>query len=266
MEKDKKNSPLKTAAAVAMNPAVTSALITAGGSVLSGLFGSRRRKRQQREAQRRYDEQKAAYEQLDTSNLYADYQNQFTGLENTMEDLTVNQQQAQFQAQQGAQARADMFQSLRGAAGASGVAGLAQAMANQQIQQTQQISASIGQQEAMNQRLAAQQAARIQQMEAMGEDRAQQMRMAGEEKARALEYQKTSTMFGMGQQRLAAANQAVAQGQAQLASGIGGLAAAYAGGAFGDINFGGGGSFTTSGKGLDFMDYNSMSFIDERFK
>ena len=54
---------------------------------------------------------------------------------------------------------------------------------HQQIQQTQQISASIGQQEAMNQRLAAQQAARIQQMEAMGEDRAQQMRMAGEEKA-----------------------------------------------------------------------------------
>ena len=39
----------------------------------------------------------------------------------------------------------------------------------------------------------------------------------------------------MSQQRLAAANQALAQNQAQLASGIGGLATGFAMGQFGDV-------------------------------
>ena len=44
---------------------------------------------------------------------------------------------------------------MNAAAGGSGIAGLAQAMANQQAQNTQAASASIGQQEAANQRMAA---------------------------------------------------------------------------------------------------------------
>ena len=44
------------------------------------------------------------------------------------------------------------MQGLRGAAGGSGIAGLAQALANQGQLQTQRISASIGQQEAANQK------------------------------------------------------------------------------------------------------------------
>ena len=47
-----------------------------------------------------------------------------------------------------------MMQNLRGAAGSSGIAGLAQALANQGALQTQQISASIGQQESANQKAA----------------------------------------------------------------------------------------------------------------
>jgi len=208
-------------------------MISAGASLLSGLFGRRKRRRQQREAKARYDEMRAAYEGLDTSNIYADVQNPYTNMENTMEDLTVNTQQADFQARQGAQARADILGSFRQAAGGSGIAGLAQSLANQQTQQTAQISASIGQQEAANQRAAAMQAAKLQQLERQGEFGAQNMRLGGEAQARALEYQKTSTMFGMGQQRLAGANQAVAAGQGQLYSGIGGLATAYATGQFG---------------------------------
>jgi|14_taG_2_1085336.scaffolds.fasta_scaffold22372_1 hypothetical protein len=211
------------------------ATISAGATLLSGFFGSRRRKREQRAAKAKYEEMKAAYEDLDTSNIYADVTNPYLGMENTMEDLTVNTQQADFQARQGAQARADILGRFRGTAGGSGVAALAQSLANQQTQQTAQISASIGAQEAANQRAAAMQAGRIQQLERGGELQAQQIRMGGEAQARALEYQKTSTMFGMGQQRLASANQAVAQGQARLASGIGGLAAAYATGQFGDM-------------------------------
>ena len=54
-----------------MDAVTTQALIGAGASLLSGLFGSRRRKRQQREAKAQYEEMKAAYEGLDTSNIYA---------------------------------------------------------------------------------------------------------------------------------------------------------------------------------------------------
>ena len=83
---------------------------------------------QQRQAQQQFDTQKQAYKDLDTSNIYADVKNPYENLnmQNVQEDLTVNQQQAQFQAQQGAQQRSNIMQNLRGAAGGSGVAALAQ--------------------------------------------------------------------------------------------------------------------------------------------
>jgi len=90
----------------------------------------------------------------------------FGGMENTMEDLTVNTQQADFQAQQGDQQRANILDGLKTSAGGSGTAALAQALANEGQQQTQQISASIGQQESGNQMAKAQQAASIQQQQA----------------------------------------------------------------------------------------------------
>jgi len=66
--------------------------------------------------QAKLDRQKAAYRAMD-------FKNPFSNMENTFEDLTVNQQQAQFQAQQGAQQRANIMQNMRGAAGGSGIAG-----------------------------------------------------------------------------------------------------------------------------------------------
>ena len=173
-----------------------------------------------------------------------------------LEDLRVNTQQADFMAQQGAQARADILGGFRQAAGGSGIAALAQSLANQQTQQAAQMSASIGQQEAANQRASAIQAGRIQQLERAGELQAQTMRLGGEAQSRALEYQKTGTMFGMGQQRLAGANRAVAQGQSQIAAGIGGLAGAFAGGTFGDF-FGANTNVNTSG--LNTMDLQTQN-------
>ena len=102
---------------------------------------------QQEKAKKSVEKQKQAYRNIEFTNPYE---------ENAYEDLTVNQQQAEFQAQQGGQQRANIMQGLRGAAGSSGIAGLAQAMANQGQLQNQQISASIGQQESMNQKLKAQ--------------------------------------------------------------------------------------------------------------
>ncbi len=111
------------------------------------------------------------------------------------------------------------MQQLRGAAGGSGIAGLAQALANQASVAAQQASASIAQQEAVNERLRAQGELQVQK----GEMLAEQQRLAGAERSRALESRKTSTLFGMAQQRRAAADQAVAQANAALYSGIGQL-------------------------------------------
>ena len=119
-------------------------------------------KQQAAQAQIAVDAQKKAYKDIEFKNPYAGMKNQFEGMENVMEDVTVNLQQAQFQAQQGAQQRANIMNVMRGAAGGSGIAALAQSMANQGQLQAQQISASIGQQEAALQRATAQEAGRIQ--------------------------------------------------------------------------------------------------------
>jgi len=108
----------------------------------------------QKEQQKKLDEQKDIYRAIEFKNPYANMENQFA--ENVFEDLTVNQQQAQFEAQRGAQQRANIMQGLRGAAGASGIAGLAQSMANQGQLQLQRASASIGLQEQYNERMKAQ--------------------------------------------------------------------------------------------------------------
>jgi len=164
--------------------------ITAGASLIGGKRQRRQARRQanqqlafQREQQAILEEQKQAYRDIEFTNPYADMENPYAGLqnpfaglqtdfENVYEDLTVNQQQAQFQAEQGRQQRTNILQGLRGAAGSAGIAGLAQALAGQGTLQAQQISASIGMQETQNQRLAAQGASEVQRMEA---ERAQQI-------------------------------------------------------------------------------------------
>ena len=123
-------------------------------------------------------------------------------MENTFEDLTVNQQQAQFQAQQGNQQRADIMQKLKGAAGSSGIAGLAQAMANQGQLQTQRISASIGAQESQNQMASARGAATIQATERSGDQYVQQ------------QADRQATLLGMQMGQTAGANAGYQQAQA----------------------------------------------------
>ncbi len=140
--------------------------------------------------------------------------------------MTVNQQQAQFEAQQGAQQRANIMANLQGAAGSSGVAALAQAMAGQGQLATQQASASIGAQEARIQQLRAGEASRLQTLERQGEQYAESLRLSGAETARGLEYSKTGTLLGMSQQRSAAANQARRMAAAQQMGAVGDIASA----------------------------------------
>ena len=202
----------------------------AGGimNVVQGNKAGKAAAEQQRIARAELEKQKSAYGALDTSNLAAGVKNAYgdiqTNFENVYEDLTVNQQQAQFQAQQGAQ------QGMRGAAGGSGIAGLAQAMASQGQLAAQQASASIGQQESANQAAMAKGAAGVQRMEtaaekqvAMGAQQAETTRLQGAKDARGLEYDKSTNLLGMASGEVQAANAAKAAADAQKASGISGI-------------------------------------------
>ena len=197
------------------------ALASAGTKLGMSLAGRKKRIAEQKEARKEMEKRMSEYENLDTSNLSANVRNQFANMENTYEDMTVNQQQAEFIAQQGMQQRANIMQNLRGAAGGSGIAALAQAMANQGQLAAQQASASIGAQEARIQQLQAGEASKLQTLERKGEQYAQAQRLAGAERSRGLEYSKTGTLLGMSQQRLGAANQARAQAKAQQMSAVG---------------------------------------------
>ena len=200
----------------------------AGGLAKLGmsLAGRGARKDEQEAARLEMEGRMKEYENLDTSNLYANVRNQFTNMENTYEDMTVNQQQAQFEAQQGAQQRANIMSNMAGAAGGSGIAALAQAMAQQGQLATQRASASIGMQESQIQKLRAGEASRLQTLERQGEVAARTQRLQGAETARGLEYSKTGTLLGMSQQRLGAANQARAQARAQQMGAVGDIASA----------------------------------------
>jgi hypothetical protein len=209
---------------------VAGSIAVAGGAAKLGmsLAGRRDRINEQKAAQAEFASMKKQYENLDTSNLAAGFKNPYQNMENTMEDLKVNTQQAEFQAQQFQQSQANIMQSLQGAAGGSGIAALAQTLANQGQLNLQKASASIGMQEAQNQKLAAQQAAKIQQLEGQGELIAQQARVKGAEAGRDLDFQKTSTLFGMSQQRAAAADAARRQAMADQMSAVGDIASAGA--------------------------------------
>lgn len=186
---------------------------TAAVSLIGAGIGASKAAKAQRKAeadakQKRVemDRLKGVYANLDTSNP-------FLNMENTMEDLTVNQKQAQFEAQQNQQTQANTLGSLRGAAGGSGIAALAQTMAQQGQLSAQRASASIGTQESNNQRMSAQQASMIQNKE-----------RAGEVQSRQMKRDQAGTLLGMSQQETAAArNQASMAEQAKwsaISSGV----------------------------------------------
>ena len=120
------------------------------------------REAEQKRANREVAMRRQRLESLDLTNPYAN-------LQNTYEDLTINQQQVDFQRQQMAVQQANAMQNLQAAAGGSGVAGLAQQIMNQGQQMSGQIAGSIGQQERANQMARAQQEASIQSQKAQGD-------------------------------------------------------------------------------------------------
>jgi len=184
-------------------------IATGATNAIMSFVDKKKKREEQRLANKEYGRTREAYTQLDTSNPFGQ-------LENPYEDLTINKQEAEFQAQQEQQAMANTMQAMQGAAGGSGIAGLAQAMANQQSRNLQRASADIGRQERENLLTEKAFTARRQEQGVVME--------------RQMKREQAETMFGMAQQRKASADEAMkgtieglVGGLNQIGAGVGGL-------------------------------------------
>ena len=190
--------------------------VVGAGVGVAKLWGASKRKKEAKEAQKKakkeMDAKKAQYDALDTSNLNKN-------MENKMEDLTINQKGAQLTAQKAEQSRANILDSMKGAAGGSGVAALAQQMANQGQLSAQQAGKEIGDQEAANQAKAAAEASKI-----------QDAKIAGAEKSRSLQYKKTGNQLAAASGEYAAAGAAKDQASRDQMSAVGSIASSVIGG------------------------------------
>jgi len=158
--------------------------------------------------QKKMEKQKEVYKNME-------FKNPYDNMENKMEDLTVNKKQAEFQAEQSAQSRANILQGMQGAAGGSGIASLAQAMANQGQMQSQAASISIGQQESANQMAERNAASQIDMLQRQGEASVEEKEMS-----------RQSTLLGMEMGELGGARSANQQAMAnQMAAETGAVAA-----------------------------------------
>jgi hypothetical protein len=195
-----------------MSFVIVGGIIAVGGAALGAHSANKAKKEaEQKEAAARAEMEalKETYASLDTSNPYAN-------MENVMEDLTINQRQADFQAQQFQQSQANILSGMGSAAGSSGIASVAQALAQQGQLASQQAAASIGQQEQANQAAERKMAADIQAKE-----------RSGEVWSRNAERDKQATLLGMAQQETAAfGEQAAAAQEAKMgaiSSGVSGV-------------------------------------------
>ena len=201
------------------------------GAVSKGISAHKDRKareKEQRRANMEMAKQKEALASLDMSNPYANMQN-------TMEDLTINQQQVDYQTQQSQVNQANTMQAMQGAAGGSGIGALAQSLYNQGAKTSQQIGAGIGQQERANQLSAAQQASTIQTQKAQGQQwsiNKQQEAITGQLTAARADKASADTAANVAATNQATANQ-------EMIGAVGGVAQT------GVSNMQGGGNFFT---------------------
>ena len=191
-------------------------IVTGIAGIAQGIIGGGKRRREQRAAETELKQRKSAYETFD-------YKDTSANMTNTFEDLTVNQQQAQFEGQQ-QQALASTLSGLGAAAGGSGVASLAQTMAQQQSQNLQRSAASIGQQESRNQMASAQGAQQLQRARAQGASQKQEFELG-----------RTETLLDAAGQRKSAADAARAKATESIVGGIGNIASGVASAATGGL-------------------------------
>ena len=174
------------------------------------------------EAKKNQQEMQDYFMSMDISNPFKGMTNTFAGLENKMEDLTINKKEAEFASQQFAQSQSNIMSGLRGAAGGSGIAALAQSLAQQGQIAAQKSAAGIGQQEAANQRATAQEASNLQMKEAAGEQEVATRIAAGEQAAQQLDMKRRQTLVDQANKEYNAQQGLAAQAQANKDKAIGG--------------------------------------------
>jgi len=174
---------------------------------------------QKGKAKNRQADAKAQMEKDKEKYMNAPITNPYEGMENTMEDLTVDTQAADFAAQKSEQARADIMGGMSAAAGSSGIAALAQTMANTANQEAQAASASIATQEAANEKAERGEAGNI-----------QEKKIQGEAQVDNLKRDRMATQLGMSQAELQAEGQNVADANTMMMSGISDMGSAVGSG------------------------------------
>ena len=234
----------------AIAPLAMAAAAAAPGVIkaVGSLFGGGKRRREEKRAAQELAARKSTYENFE-------FKDPSANLTNTFEDLTVNQQQANFASQQQQQGLASTLSGLSGAAGGSGIAALAQSLAQQQSTNLQQASASIGAQEQQNQILSAQ-----------GQQSLQQARAEGQQVKEAKEFGRVETLLDSAAQRKQRATAARAQAKSDLVGGIAeaaGAAGSALTGGLGKGGGGGGGPQMPTGLGTSTMKNYGQSFLDK---
>ena len=199
-------------------PALIGAGVQVVGGLLQGIIGSRKRKEDQKAAQRQQQNAQNAYNNFNfggnnLQNPFGDVTNTFGGLQNQFAGLQVGLQGAQQQQQANDQSFANILDSQVQAGG--GAAGNATALAREAARSNQQIAGGIQQQELANQQLQAQGAAQLDTQQAQGEARAQQLRGQGaqyitglREEREYAKFQRNATNLGRADETLGAANTA----------------------------------------------------------
>ena len=187
-----------------MSFAIAGAVVAVGGAIkaIDGASKAKKAKLEAEKAKQQLEKEKDMFKSLDTSNPY-------TNKENTIEDVTINQQEAEFMKQQQMQSQANVMQQMRGAAGGSGIAALAQTLANQGSLDAQKASAGIGKQEQAIQAEKAKEASRIQ---GLGRE--------GEMISRQAQADKVTSLMAMSADELATQRAAKAAASEQMMSGI----------------------------------------------
>ena len=195
---------------------LAAAAISGGSKIIGSLIGGGKRRREARRAAAELAARKAAFENFQFTNAYK-------GLENVAEDLTINQDASQFQAQQ---TDAALAQSMQAAIASGGASGGAQAIAQAALMSKRGISADIARQEQANEMARVKQAGQLQQLEAQGEQDIQSQR-----------YLQQGELLNMAAGRKAAADAARARATQMLVGGIGEIAGGVAAGAGGAEGF-----------------------------
>ena len=162
-----------------------------------------------------------AYRNTENTNPYADMKNQFGDLENTMEDLTVNTQEADMKKQMMEQQQANMMGSMEQAGGFD--AGNIQAMMGAADQSAQSASASIGAQESANTKASAQAAGANQMASAQGAASVDMASAQGESERQSRQADMNANLMSMSREDQAAAQGAVDQSTADIVGGGAGL-------------------------------------------